>query len=155
MRSRQIQKRLLAEKSLTWKTAVEMALAMEVVVKQTKNFRNSPADSGIHYVRSPHLLKATKPNRVSVAARTTSRKSADLKKNYVGIVSQKGISPKFVRRKHPHPQVVTPMDYVQIKVGEDNQFGTWRTTSFKKSQTTTSNYFTFIRKSLNHPSWFL
>ena len=100
MRSRQIQKRLLAEKSLTWKTAVEMALAMEVAVKQTNNFRNSPADSGIHYVRSPHPLKATKPNRVSVAARTTSRKSADLKKNYVGIVSQKGISPKFVRRKH-------------------------------------------------------
>ena len=152
LRSRQIQKRLLAEKSLTWKTAVEMAL----VDKQPDKFsRNSPADSGIHYVRSPHLLKATKPNRVSVAARTTSRKSADLKKNYVGIVSQKGISPKFVRRKHPHPQVVTPMDHVRIKVGEDNQFGTWRTTSFKKSQTTTSNYFTFIRKSLNHPSWFL
>ena len=63
MRSGQIQKRLLAEKSLTWKTAVEMALAMEVAVKQTNNFRNSPADSGIHYVRSPHPLKVTKPKR--------------------------------------------------------------------------------------------
>ena len=63
VRSRRIQKRLLAEKSLTWKTAVEMALAMEVAVKQTNNFRNTPADSGIHYVRSPHPLKATKPKR--------------------------------------------------------------------------------------------
>ena len=60
LRSRQIQKRLLAEKSLTWKTAVEMAL----VDKQPDKFsRNSPADSGIHYVRSPHLLKAIKPKR--------------------------------------------------------------------------------------------
>ncbi|RMX49481.1 hypothetical protein pdam_00017639 [Pocillopora damicornis] len=60
---RQIQKRLLAEKSLTWKTAVEMALAMEVADKQAKNFRNSPADGGIHRVRSPHPLKAIKPKR--------------------------------------------------------------------------------------------
>ena len=42
-------RRLLAEKSLTWKTAVEMALATEVADKQANNFRNSPADSGIHY----------------------------------------------------------------------------------------------------------
>ena len=41
-------------------TAVEMALAMEVAVKQTNNFRNSLADSGMHYVRSPHPLKSDK-----------------------------------------------------------------------------------------------
>ena len=38
-----------------------MALAMEVADKQANNFRNSPAGSGIHYVRSPHPLKAIKP----------------------------------------------------------------------------------------------
>ena len=63
LRSRQIQKRLLPEKTLTWKTTVEMALAMEVADKQAKNFRNTPADGGIHHVRSPHPLKATKPKR--------------------------------------------------------------------------------------------
>ena len=52
LRSRQIQKRLLAEKILTWKTAVEMVLAMEVADKQTNNLRNSPEDSGTRYVRS-------------------------------------------------------------------------------------------------------
>ena len=61
LRNRQVQKRLLVAKSLTWKTAVEMALAMEVADKQANNFRNSPADSGIHHVRSPHPLKAIKP----------------------------------------------------------------------------------------------
>ena len=58
LRSRQIQRRLLAEKSLTSKTVVEMALAIEVADKQANNFRTSPADSGIHYVESSHLLKA-------------------------------------------------------------------------------------------------
>ena len=69
-----------------------------------------------------------------------------LKKNYVGIVNQKGISPKSVRKKHAYPQMVTSIDHVRIKVGEDNQFGTRKTTPFQKSQTTTSDYFTFIRK---------
>ena len=63
LKSRQIQERLLAEKILTWKTAVEMALATEVADKQANNFRSSPADSGIHYVRSLHPLKAMKPKR--------------------------------------------------------------------------------------------
>ena len=63
LRSRQIQERLLAEKILTWKTAVEMALATEVADKQANNFRSSPADSGIHYVRSLHPLKSMKPKR--------------------------------------------------------------------------------------------
>ena len=36
---------------------------MEVADKQAISFRNSPADSGIHYVRSSHPLKARKPKR--------------------------------------------------------------------------------------------
>ena len=36
---------------------------MEVADKQANSFRNSPADSGIHYVRSSHPLKAREPKR--------------------------------------------------------------------------------------------
>ena len=43
LRNKQTQKRLLAEKALTWTRAVEIALAMEVVDKQANNFRKTPA----------------------------------------------------------------------------------------------------------------
>ena len=54
MRSRKIHKWLLAKKTLTWKAAVEIALVKEFPDEQANNFWNSPADSGIHYVRSLH-----------------------------------------------------------------------------------------------------
>ena len=43
LRNKQTQKRLLAEKALTWKRAVEIALAMEVADKKANNFRKTPA----------------------------------------------------------------------------------------------------------------
>ena len=74
-----------------------MALAMEAADTKANNFRNSPADSGIHSARSSHPSKAIKPEPVSVVARTTSHKNADLMKNFVGIVNQRYTSPKTVR----------------------------------------------------------
>lgn len=63
LRNKQTQKRLLAEKTLTWKTAVEIALAMEVADKQANNFRNPPGDTSVNYVKQPHLQKATKQRK--------------------------------------------------------------------------------------------
>ena len=63
LRSKQTLKRLLAEKSLTWKTAVEIALAMEVAEKQANTFRNAPADGEINYVKPPHQQKSSKPKK--------------------------------------------------------------------------------------------
>ena len=53
----------MAEKSLTWKTAVEIALAMEVAEKQANTFRNAPADCEINYVKPPHQRKSSKPKK--------------------------------------------------------------------------------------------
>ena len=63
LRSKQTQKRLLAEKELTWKAAQEIALAMEVADKQASNFRNSPEAGGINYVKPPHLPKTPKQRK--------------------------------------------------------------------------------------------
>ncbi|KAL9984702.1 hypothetical protein ACROYT_G007028 [Oculina patagonica] len=63
LRSKQIQKRLLSEKKLTWKEPVEIALAMEVADKQANNFRNSPAEGNLHYVKPPHPPKMPKPRK--------------------------------------------------------------------------------------------
>ena len=63
LRSKQTQKRLLAEKELTWKAAVEIALAMEVADKQASNFRNSPETGGINYVKPPHPPKTPKQRK--------------------------------------------------------------------------------------------
>ena len=62
-RNKQTQKRLSAEKALTWKTAVEIALAMEAADKQANNFRNPPEDTSVNYVKQPHLQKATKQRK--------------------------------------------------------------------------------------------
>ncbi|KAL9950577.1 hypothetical protein ACROYT_G043093 [Oculina patagonica] len=51
------------EKKLTWKEAVEIALAMEVADKQANNFRNSPAEGNLHYVKPPHPPKMPKPRK--------------------------------------------------------------------------------------------
>ena len=62
--SKHIQKRHLAEKKeLAWKTAVKIALAMEIADEQANNFRNSPADGGIHFVKPPHSPKGPKPKK--------------------------------------------------------------------------------------------
>ena len=63
LRSKQTQKRLLAEKELTWKAAVEIALAMEVADKQASNFRNSAETGGINYVKPPHPPKTPKQRK--------------------------------------------------------------------------------------------
>ena len=53
----------MAEKSLMWKTAVEIVLSMEIADKQASNFRNSPEDSGIHYVKPTHPPKGPQHKR--------------------------------------------------------------------------------------------
>ena len=63
LRNKQTRKRLLAEKALTWKTAVEIALAMEVADEQANNFRNPPEDTSVNYVKQQHLQKATKQRK--------------------------------------------------------------------------------------------
>ncbi|XP_068738454.1 uncharacterized protein [Montipora capricornis] len=63
LRSKQTQKRLLAEKELTWKAAVEIALAMEVLDKQASNFRNAAEAGGINYVKPPHPPKTPKQRK--------------------------------------------------------------------------------------------
>ena len=63
LRSKQTQKRLLAEKELTWKAAVEIALAMEVVDKQANNFRIPPEAGGINNVKPPHPPKTPKQRK--------------------------------------------------------------------------------------------
>jgi len=42
---------------------METALAMEVAEKQTKTFRNAPADGEINYVKPPHQQKSSKPKK--------------------------------------------------------------------------------------------
>ena len=64
LKSKQTQKRLLAEKSLTWKTAVEIALAMEVADKQANTFRNPPTEGELNYVKPPHPQKHSKPKKL-------------------------------------------------------------------------------------------
>ena len=54
---------LLAEKALTRKTALEIALAMAVADKQANNFRNPPEDFSVNYVKQSHLQKATKQRK--------------------------------------------------------------------------------------------
>ena len=60
IRSKYTQTRLLTEKGLTRKTAVEIALAMEVAEKQANTFRNAPADGEINYVRPQHPREPSK-----------------------------------------------------------------------------------------------
>ena len=64
LRSKQTPKRLLAEKRLTWKTGMEIALVMEVAEKLANPFRNASADGEINYVKPLHPQipsKAKKP----------------------------------------------------------------------------------------------
>ena len=68
LRSKQIQKRLLLEKKLTWKEAVEITFSMEVTDKQASpgqanNFRNSPTEGNINYAKPPHPPKTSKPKK--------------------------------------------------------------------------------------------
>ena len=63
LRNKQTQKGLLAENALTWKTAVEIALEIEVADKQANNFSNPPEDIGVNYVKQPHLQKAAKERK--------------------------------------------------------------------------------------------
>ena len=42
---------------------MEIALAREVPDKQANNFRNSPANGGIHFVKPPHLPKGAEPKK--------------------------------------------------------------------------------------------
>ena len=63
LRNKQTQKRLLAQKCLTWKKAVEIALLTEVAQKQANTFRNAPADGEINYVKPLHQQKPSKPKK--------------------------------------------------------------------------------------------
>ena len=53
LRNKSTQKKLRADKNLTWISAVEIALAMEITDRQANNFRNAPSESEINYVKPP------------------------------------------------------------------------------------------------------
>jgi len=133
LRNKQTQKRLLAEKALTWKTAIEIVLAMEVADKQANNFRNPPEDTS---VRHHHICKRqpSKESHAFVVAETTSRKNVHSNMKIVGAATQKGTLPKFIKRKHPL--------HVRSRIGGNSQFGTWNlTTRLQTIMMTNSNCF--------------
>lgn len=75
VRNKPTQKRLLAYKNLTWKSAVEIALSMEIADRHENNFRNPPSESEVNYVKLP--LSEKKESRVFDVAIPTCHKSTD------------------------------------------------------------------------------
>ena len=63
LRRKQTQKGFWQKKGLTWKTAVEIALAMEVAGKQANTFRNAPTDGEINYISENQQRKSSKPKK--------------------------------------------------------------------------------------------
>lgn len=88
---------------------------MEVADKQANNFRNPPEETGVNYVKQPHVQKAAKQRKLCFRCGGDHiPKNVDSNMKIVGTATRKGTSPKFAKRKHPL--------HVRSRIGGNSQF---------------------------------
>ena len=129
LRNKSTQKKLRADKNLTWISAVEIALAMEITDRQANNFRNAPSESEINYVKPPLASREWK-ERIKPCFRCGDNhmpQNCRFKNLNCWYCKAKGHIARVCRKNwHPlHKPILS-------RIKENTKYNTWRTVTCRK-----------------------
>ena len=122
LRNRQIQKRLLTKTELTWKKALDTAIAMESAETISDQWHRPQTSMCYQHVRRTSKVESQESrNRVSVAVEATHHKRAGLRIKRVISVNARGISKRFAEKREP------PNQREEMSLRTPTQYVTWKT----------------------------